>query len=324
VGFRSRVVPFVVAAAGAAACGLDEMGTGGALDEGVASGAGDAQSGAQGSGMSADGSSAASNGDAAASGDALAANDGGGGVVDANDAGPTYVAPVDAGSPIIYVVSGRFWTVNPTSGQWSGGSSLPTGGCPSIDEIAIDAFGQGYVVGGGNLYKLASASPSCTQIGSASAYPLAMAFAPGGTVDPTAEALVGYLSNGDYVKVNTASGAVTVITPGALGGFSPGDIVNVGGQGYAAVYGSTCSSNCLYTFDWKTGALVTNKGSYGTSQHVLGLAQWGGEIFAFGETDTAFKGAAATPAGAASFAGPPGYTNVTYKAAASTTIAPAM
>ena len=119
------------------------------------------------------------------------------------DAGPL---PTSPGSPLIYVVSTRFWTFDPVSGGWGGGTQLPANGCPSLSELAVDAFGNLFAVGAGSgaLYRVNPSTVQCSAIGAGGiSYPQALTFAPRGTLNPSVEELVGYGANGDYVRVDT-------------------------------------------------------------------------------------------------------------------------
>jgi hypothetical protein len=313
----------VVAASLICACGLSAVGTGGDAP----GGGDDTAGGASDASVHADGSTSSS-----ATGDAMPFSGGesgaGGGNTDAGSDAPTYVPPADAGTPILYAASGRFWTLSPTTKTWGGSSQFPTGGCDTLDELAVDAQQRLYGVGNGNLYSIVvngSGDPTCTRIANGNTYPQALAFAPGGVLDATQEVLVGFQSNGDYVRIDVGTGMVKVITSNALAGKTAGDIVNVGNVAYAAISDNAgCSNNsCLYTFDWKTGALsATSLGNFPTSKTVTGLAHWGGVLFAFADSDVAMTSGPAAPASAATFNGPNGYTGVAYHAAASTSIAP--
>jgi hypothetical protein len=162
---------------------------------------------------------------------------------------------------------------------------------------------------------------SCTQVGTGGApYPRAMSFAPQGTL-ATGEVLVGYRDNGDYVRIDTATGATTVIAPGALSGYTMGDLVNVGATGYAAASGGDCGSDsCLWEIDWTDGS---RKKKEGTFQHVMsGLAHWGGKLYAFSSPDGTWTSDPTKPDNATAIQGPPGYTNVVYSGAGSRTSAP--
>jgi hypothetical protein len=247
-----------------------------------------------------------------------------------HDAGPPL--PTDPGLPLAYVVSTRFWTFDPTTGAWAGGTALPAGTCPQLDELAVDPFGGLFAVGSNatRLYRVDAtnpSSPSCTAIGAGGAgYPQSLAFAPRGTLEPFDEALVGYTTNGDYVRLDTTTGAIAVVTAGALSGMAVGDLVNVGPDGYVAVNGGSCGSgDCVWKISLVTGRPISPGAASAklpSTTHVTGLAHWAGKLQAFCGPDEVFSLDPANAAGAVVRAGPPGYTNVVYHGAGSRTIAP--
>jgi hypothetical protein len=239
------------------------------------------------------------------------------------DAGPL---PTSPGPPVIYAVSAaRFWTLNPTNGAWGGGVLLPNATCPYLDELAVDAFGQVFAIGqsGSRLYRLTGAL-TCTPIGAGGAgYPQALSFAPRGTLNASDEELVGYLANGDYVRVDTQTGILSLVTAGALAGYVVGDIVNFGAKGYALVSGKSCKVNCLWEVSLTTGIPVTPAPvALPMKNPATALGHWGAKLYAFGAPDEAFAIDLANPAAAKKFAGPPNFVNVLYRGAGSRTIAP--
>jgi hypothetical protein len=155
-----------------------------------------------------------------------------------------------------------------------------TGGCSSVIDIAIDSNSNGYVTTSSELWKVDLTTAACTMISTGS-YPNSLSFVPKGTLDPNAEALVGF-NGADYIHIDTTTGKVTSV--GTLGGgySSSGDVVSViGGGTFLTVKGGKESCNdCLLQIDPKTGALVQ---SYGTIAHadVFGLAFWAGTAYGF-------------------------------------------
>ena len=255
-------------------------------------------------------------------------------IPDAADAAPTIDAgpplPTDPGTPIIYVVSDRFWTFDPLTSAWAGSTLLPTAGCPTLQELAVDPFGVLFATGNGAaaLYRVDPTTLTCTQLGAggvAGAYPQAMTFAPRGTLDPNYEVLVGYLPNGDFVRIDTVTGAISTVTAGALGGFTVGDIVNIGLKGYVVMTGGTCgTADCLWEVSLATGAKIGAApiGNIPSTLHITALGHWAGKLYAYSAQDEAFRVDPTNPAGAALVAGPSGYVQVYYRGAGSRTIAP--
>lgn len=241
------------------------------------------------------------------------------------DAGPL---PTSPGSPLIYVVSTRFWTFDPVSGGWGGGTQLPANGCPSLSELAVDAFGKLFAVGAGSgaLYRVNPSTVQCSAIGAGGiSYPQALTFAPRGTLNPSVEELVGYGANGDYVRVDTTTGALSLVKAGVFAGYGVGDLINVGPKGYVVLTGGDCGAgDCLWEVSLATGDKVgaAPVGKLPVTNHVTGLGHWGGRLYAFGAPDDVYRIDPANPGAAVRIAGPGGYTNVSYRGAGSRTIAP--
>jgi hypothetical protein len=260
----------------------------------------------------------------------------GDGSVDYVDSGlPDTAVPFDAGalptspgSPLIYVVSTRFWTFNPVSGAWGGGTQFPTGNCPYIDEIAVDPYGAILAVGnaGQNLYRLDPSNVTCTAVGAGgTTYPQALAFAPRGTLNPYAEQLVGYGANGDYVRIDTTTGALSLVKAAVFAGYSVGDLINVGTKGYVAVTGGTCgTSDCIWEVSLATGDKIGAApiGTLPATKHVTALGHWAGKLYSFGSPDETWQINPASPGTAVAMNGPSGYVNVAFRGAGSRTIAP--
>ncbi len=251
--------------------------------------------------------------------------------VDAGD--PDATAPFDGGvlpgspgPPLIYVLSTRLWTFNPVSGQWGGGTSLPANNCPSLDELAVDPYGALFAVGQGGsaLYRVDPSALTCTAIGAGGmTYPQALAFAPRGTRNPYVEELVGYGANGDYVRIDRTTGALSLVKAGVFAGYSVGDLINVGMKGYVVLTGGTCGTgDCLWEVSLATGDKIGAAATINAGRQVTGLGHWGGRLYAFGAPDDINRIDPASPGAAVGMNGPPGFTNVAYRGAGSRTIAP--
>ena len=322
--FLPRAVLLGLLGAFFAACGFD--GTGGALDT---DGARSSAPGSEGGTQSGDGDGGPPG--QIEGGSVPVITDGGldDGSDDSavpHDSGPPL--PTNPGPPLAYVVSGRFWTFDPTNGAWSGGTALPANNCPALDELAVDPFGALFAIGNNAsaLYRVDPTTLMCTAIGPAGTYPQSLAFAPRGTLDPYFEVLVGYAANGDYVRIDTTTGAQTVVTAGALAGLVVGDLVNVGPKGYVAVNGGSCGTgDCIWEISFTTGKAVAPglaSAKLPSTTHVTGLAHWSGKLQAFCGPDEVFSLDPTNAAGATARSGPSGYVNVVYRGAGSRTIAP--
>jgi hypothetical protein len=148
----------------------------------------------------------------------------------------------------------------------------------SVIDLAIDENNKGYMTTFGGLYSVDLSNAKCMMIAQGS-YPNSLSFVPKGTLDPNAEALVGYFGS-QYVRINTMTGVISNV--GALtGGYtSSGDIVSVKNGGtFLTVKGTNCS-DCLLQVDPKSGNLVQNYGSLGYTD-VFGIAYWGGTVYGF-------------------------------------------
>lgn len=133
-------------------------------------------------------------------------------------------------------------------------------------------------------------------------FPNSLSFVPIGTVDPTKEALVGYVTQGTlatttYVRVDLASGALVTIgelnPPGAAKTWkSSGDLIAMirnGNKAYLTVREvdldggvdiTASETDSLAEIDPKTGQIISIKGPIGQS-NFYGLGQWAGTAYGF-------------------------------------------
>ncbi len=151
-------------------------------------------------------------------------------------------------------------------------------GCTHVADIALDADSNLYASTGAALYYVETNTARCTLI-KTGPFPNSLSFVPAGTLDPNAETLVGY-QGGAYEKIDTKTGAVTMVGSLGMGFDSSGDVVSAkGGKTYVSVKGTGCA-DCLIEVDPKTGALTKNWGPIGKPD-VFGLAFWAGDVYAF-------------------------------------------
>jgi hypothetical protein len=203
-------------------------------------------------------------------------------------AAPEAAAPPPASVPVVYAHSAdTLYRLDPTSDQVT--VVGPFQGCTQVIDIALDQNSNAYVTTFDGLYKADLTSAACTLIASGN-YPNSLSFVPKGTVDPSAEALVGYQGS-QYVRIDVTTGAITNIGVGLSNGYtSSGDIVSVAGGGtFLTVKGGPegCS-DCLLQVDPTTGALIK---SYGLVNHtdVFGLAFWAGKAYGFDNLGEVFS-----------------------------------
>lgn len=234
----------------------------------------------------------------------------------------------DAGPPLVFVASAtRLWTFDTQNVQWDGGAStLPNATCPAFDELAMNRAGQLYA-SSADSSKLVRVDdpfvPTCTPVAAAGPYPRALGFAPRGTLDPTSDVLVGYQANGDYVRIDTTTGAVGLVTQGALAGFAVGDIGNAGPKGYAALSGMLCGAGrCIWQVDFATGARVSASPVVvlGTNDPLAAIGHWGGTLYVFSELNEASAVKLGPNVVVSAVTNP--VANIAYRGAASRTIAP--
>ena len=166
-------------------------------------------------------------------------------------------------------------------------------GCDAeVIDLALDEFSRAFVTTSSGLYRVDLLTAVCTAVSgfTLNTFPNSLSFVPRGTLDPTAEALVGY-DGSRYVRINPTTGAIQRL--GALGGgfVSSGDIVSViDGGTYLTVKDPQGSPSIDYLVEVNpaTGALVRNLGALPFSD-VFGLAFWGGSLYGFSHNGTLFE-----------------------------------
>jgi hypothetical protein len=162
-------------------------------------------------------------------------------------------------------------------------------GCDAVIDIALDESSALYGTGYTALYKIDKTTAECTEVATGE-FPNSLSFVPKGTLDPSAEALVGY-DGSDYLRIDTSTGAKTKI--GQLGNsmVSSGDVVSVkGGATYLTVKDNkSCKDDdCLVEVDPKTGKVTKNWGTIG-HHNVFGVSFWGGKIYGFDDSGELFE-----------------------------------
>jgi hypothetical protein len=155
-------------------------------------------------------------------------------------------------------------------------------GCTYVLDIALDKDSNMYATTLDGLYTIDTKTATCTLVASGSSYPNSLSFVPAGTLDPMNEALVGYVGD-TYVRIDTKSGAITMLGSIGQSYSSSGDIVSVKGGGtYLTVKDGpmgTCD-DCLIQVDPSTGAFLLYWGPINHT-NVFGLAFWGGAVYGF-------------------------------------------
>jgi hypothetical protein len=166
-------------------------------------------------------------------------------------------------------------------------------GCEGdVIDIALDKSGDMFGTTSGSVYKIDKTTAVCTHLADG-AFPNSLSFVPAGTLDPNVEALVGYDTDNNYIRIDTTTGAISVIGAGILGDYaSSGDIVSViGGGTYLTVTGGSAPpycADCIVELDPKTGAIQKNIGALKHGA-VFGLAYWGGSAYGFDANGEVFQ-----------------------------------
>ncbi|MBL8741102.1 MAG: hypothetical protein JNK04_08415 [Myxococcales bacterium] len=161
-------------------------------------------------------------------------------------------------------------------------------GCSSVIDIALDKDSRLVGSTNGAIYEIDKTTAACTEIATGG-FPNSLSFIPAGTLDPNAEALVGY--NGDqYIRIDPLTGAITNIGSLNAGGLSSsGDIVSVKDGGtYLTVIGNGCATDCLLEVNPATGAMIKNWGPVGYGA-TYGIAFWAGSVYGFSEGGNLFE-----------------------------------
>jgi len=174
-------------------------------------------------------------------------------------------------------------------------------GATAVLDIALDTSSKMFGTSRTALYAIDIATARCTKVADAPAtkeLPNSLSFVPKGTLDPSAEALVGYVDD-LYVRVDPTTGAITEV--GKLDPLRPakvrssGDVVSVeGGPTYLTVTSvgsdTLCKTfDCLVEVDPKTGALVKDFGPITGKVDVFGIAFWAGAVYGFNKTGSLFE-----------------------------------
>ncbi|HJL47635.1 MAG TPA: hypothetical protein RMG45_17405, partial [Polyangiaceae bacterium LLY-WYZ-15_(1-7)] len=153
-----------------------------------------------------------------------------------------------------------------------------------MTDLAVDGFGNLFTCSFTTLYRVDAATAEVTEIG-ALGVPTevrfnALTFVPAGALDPAAEVLVAATADGDYYRIDVASGAATRVGTFADGYGSSGDLVSVLGAGtFATVFRDDLDEDWLVRLDPATGE-ITPVGSTGTVR-LFGLGYWRNRLYGF-------------------------------------------
>jgi hypothetical protein len=208
----------------------------------------------------------------------------------------------------------------------------------SMVDIAIDRAGK--MTGsaaisfnnalGGALVSIDPTNAHCSVLTRGADLVTSLTYVPEGTLDVSAEALVGYADD-KYVRVDPTTGALTqigLLNDAASGGvtwISSGDVVSIKDGGtYLTVKGQggtpATGGDRIVEVDPKTGALKRVIGATG-SDDVLGLGYWGGIAYGFTLAGTLIQIDLTTGAGTP-LAIPGAPSDLAFYGAGTTTVAP--
>ncbi len=166
-------------------------------------------------------------------------------------------------------------------------------GCATeVVDIALDAESNFFATTYDGLYRVNKLTAECTLVAEGD-YPNSLSFVPAGTLDPTQEALVGFVDD-QYVRINVNTGAISNIgSPWDNGFKSSGDVVSVkNGPTYLTIKDFVASdmicADCLVEINPATGAIVEEFGDIGYAK-VFGTAFWAGSIYGFTNDGALFE-----------------------------------
>ncbi|MCA9587496.1 MAG: hypothetical protein KC657_19350 [Myxococcales bacterium] len=173
-------------------------------------------------------------------------------------------------------------------------------GLDVVIDIAVDRTGAMFGTTFEHFLSIDPTNAQCTKIvkvPAGGAFPNSLSFVPGGTVDPTKEALVGYAGdalsrNVNYVRIDTQTGAMTTI--GNLNSSNPprqykssGDFVSlIGDKTYLTARlidtpeAGAPVGDLLIEVNPKTGAFIREIGDTKTPE-IFGFGYWGGRGYGF-------------------------------------------
>ena len=157
-------------------------------------------------------------------------------------------------------------------------------GCQDVLDIALDASSTLFATTSDGLYRVDRASAVCTLVASGD-YPNSLSFVPAGTLDPSTEALVGFVDD-QYVRIDPMTGAIQNIgAPWSNGFVSSGDVVSVkDGPTYLTIKDADSGQNqcndCLVEIDPATGDILKSYTNLGFDR-VFGTAFWAGSVYGF-------------------------------------------
>lgn len=155
-------------------------------------------------------------------------------------------------------------------------------------DLAVTATGEVYGTSFNSLFTINPQTASCTAVKNDAGFPNGLSFVPAGTLDPSAEVLVGYAAQVTYIRIDRTTGATTVV--GSLNATDSGtqweisgDIVAIASENnraFATVESSLSPNASLAEVDPKTGTIKTILGTTG-HPHIFGLAYWKGKLYGF-------------------------------------------
>jgi len=235
-------------------------------------------------------SSSAQSGPDGSAGDASGAGDGSQSDGTGGDGG---AADAGGGGAVYAQTASTLYTLDPTAmALTTVGDFSCTGDAGAVIDVAVDRNGNIYGTTATAFFKVDDpTTAACTIIATLSpdagfaTYPNALSFVPAGTLDPNAEALVGYI-DAAYVRIDLTTGAMTTVgslNPNSLGQslYSSGDIVSVVDAGtYLTATNRDAGGDFLLAIDPTNGTPTALLGDT-TYPKLWGLGYWRGAGYAF-------------------------------------------
>lgn len=152
----------------------------------------------------------------------------------------------------------------------------------TMTDLAVDATGGVVGVTQNALFHINPTTADCTLL---STLPgshgfVGLTYVPAGVLDPGNEVLVGGATDGTYWRIDTSSGAATMLGTFRGGWLLSGDLVSIAGAAtYVTVRQSSTATDSLATLDLATGNL-TIIGDTGFHS-LYGIGYWRSTLFGF-------------------------------------------
>lgn len=160
------------------------------------------------------------------------------------------------------------------------------GPSPEITDLAVNAQGEVWAISFQALYRVNTQNAVLTWVANFAEFGFnALTFVPAGVLDPARETLVA-VSVYEYYRVDTQTGAATLIGSYSGGFSSSGDLVSVANAGTFATVNSwdaTAVGDVLVRLELASGQ-VTPIGTGIGYDYLYGLGYWRSRLFGFSDS----------------------------------------